>query len=196
MGSCSCARGWWPLFLSRFSLSLSLLSSSLGIFRFKAEIEFDGARVVARHLARLGGPAAVAAPIREAAGAGWASSGGVSPPSSSSPPTDAALDAALAAYGQDMVGALGVEVDRIEASIRAFMPAIRHIDLEADRGRGLVPPPPPPPPMGGGGDGTAADPPVDINSLSDPAYVYNVRAAAAQAQGDGAPPPPPPAKGV
>ena len=47
---------------------------------------------------------------------------------------DATLDAALDDYGKELVGALGSEIDRIEASIRAFMPSIRHIDLEADKG--------------------------------------------------------------
>jgi hypothetical protein len=47
---------------------------------------------------------------------------------------DSALDAALDDYGKELVGALGSEIDRIEASIRAFMPSIRHIDLEADKG--------------------------------------------------------------
>ena len=47
---------------------------------------------------------------------------------------DTNLNAALDDYGKELVGALGSEIDRIEASIRAFMPAIRHIDLEADKG--------------------------------------------------------------
>lgn len=152
----------------------------------------------------MGGPATVAAPIRAAVtAAGWAPTG-PHPPTIPSDASAAALDAALASYGQDMVGALGVEVDRIEASIRSFMPAIRHIDLEADRGRGMVPPPPMPPPE-------ASDArPVDINSLSDPAYVFNVAAAEREVKGGkgdvggwagsgGAvppPPPPPPKKGV
>ena len=34
-----------------------------------------------------------------------------------------------------MMGALGAEIDRIESGIQKLVPGIRHIDLEADRGR-------------------------------------------------------------
>ena len=108
-----------------------------GVYRFKAEIEFDARAVVARALDRLGGAPAVADRVRRAVEAAERKSGKVgattpaSLPSSSSDPLDSALDA----YGAAMVGALGHEVDRLEASIRDFMPSIRHIDLEADRGR-------------------------------------------------------------
>ena len=34
-----------------------------------------------------------------------------------------------------MMGALGAEIDRIETGIQKLVPGIRHIDLEADRGR-------------------------------------------------------------
>lgn len=94
-----------------------------GVYRFKAEIEFDGDVVVRRareRSAAVGGRGAAAARVRAAA-------------LDSSRP-DEALDLALDAYGRELVGALGAEVDRIEASIRRFMPSIRHIDLEADRG--------------------------------------------------------------
>lgn len=31
--------------------------------------------------------------------------------------------------GNDMIGALGAEIDRLEAEIRQLVPGIRHIDL-------------------------------------------------------------------
>ena len=107
-----------------------------GVYRFKAEIEFDARAVVARALDRLGGAPAVADRVRRAVEAAErkrkvGATPATSLPSSSSDPLDSALDA----YGAAMVGALGHEVDRLEASIRDFMPSIRHIDLEADRGR-------------------------------------------------------------
>ena len=93
-----------------------------GVFRFKAEIEFDGPRVAARHMARLGGGGAVAARVRRALEEGDGQRGAATPSDPRDP--DAALEAALAEYGTSMVGALGLEVDRIETSIQAFMPAV------------------------------------------------------------------------
>ena len=120
-----------------------------GVYRFKAEIEFDGDVVVQRARERsnlAGGARSPAARVRAAV----LSSTFSEPLTSSSAPTsastsaargtfdddllDANLDAALDDYGKELVGALGSEIDRIEASIRAFMPSIRHIDLEADKG--------------------------------------------------------------
>lgn len=121
-----------------------------GVYRFKAEIEFDGDVVVRRARERsclAGGARSPAARVRAAvmlppwsgdgelesssafAGRDDFADGGAHPAD-----VDARLNAALDDYGKELVGALGSEIDRIEASIRAFMPSIRHIDLEADKG--------------------------------------------------------------
>ena len=132
-----------------------------GVYRFKAEIEFDGDVVVRRARERSclsGGARSPAARVRAAVlassspshsnGSSSGSSGDFDSSSNNfggagaDADADAAaahllderLDAALDDYGRELVGALGSEIDRIEASIRAFMPAIRHIDLEADKG--------------------------------------------------------------
>lgn len=122
-----------------------------GVYRFKAEIEFDGDVVVQRARERsnlLGGSRSPAARVRAAVLSSSSSSAAGEEPTFSSTSSsatarrdnvddevlDANLNAALDDYGRELVGALGSEIDRIEASIRGFMPSIRHIDLEADKG--------------------------------------------------------------
>ena len=125
-----------------------------GVYRFKAEIEFDGDVVVRRARERsnrsLPGGKSPAARVRAAVlksssgGSGGGGGGGIGAATvlegddgnfdGGSSSLDEELNTALDAYGRELVGALGAEIDRIEASIRAFMPAIRHIDLEADKG--------------------------------------------------------------
>ena len=43
-----------------------------------------------------------------------------------------AMDAELAEYGRGMVTAVGDEVDRLEATIMALEPSIRHVDIETN----------------------------------------------------------------
>ncbi|EIE24063.1 hypothetical protein COCSUDRAFT_28593 [Coccomyxa subellipsoidea C-169] len=89
------------------------------IFRFKAEIEFDGERIVEGHMERIGGREQLLQQMYSAMAT----------------EKDDTVDLALRSYGRDMVGALGAEVDRLETEIQQIMPGIRHIDLETDRGR-------------------------------------------------------------
>ncbi|BDA46259.1 Zinc transporter 9 [Coccomyxa sp. Obi] len=89
------------------------------IFRFKAEIEFDGERIVEGHMERMGGREQLLQQMYSAIAT----------------KKDDTVDLALRSYGRDMVGALGAEVDRLETEIQQLMPGIRHIDLETDRGR-------------------------------------------------------------
>lgn len=124
-----------------------------GVYRFKAEIEFNGDVVVqrARERSNLSGAQSPAARVRAALlkssmTSTSSTSTSTSSSTSSTPPLvrdlnlneeeafDRNLTSALDDYGKELVGALGSEIDRIEASIRAFMPSIRHIDLEADKG--------------------------------------------------------------
>ncbi|KAK9805865.1 hypothetical protein WJX73_010318 [Symbiochloris irregularis] len=90
-----------------------------GIYRFKAEMEFHGERIVERHLQRLGGTEMLHAQMHSAFMTGR-------------PET---LDLFLHQYGSSTIKALGAEVDRLEAAIVRLVPGIRHIDLETDRGR-------------------------------------------------------------
>jgi hypothetical protein len=41
------------------------------------------------------------------------------------------MDAALGEYGRRLVTAVGDEVDRLEAMIRAIEPSIKHVDIES-----------------------------------------------------------------
>ncbi|KAK9843181.1 hypothetical protein WJX74_008221 [Apatococcus lobatus] len=91
-----------------------------GIYRFKAEIDFSGEAIVSRHMDRLGREQ-LYEQVDTALTFGDAKYKN--------------LNLILKAYGKDMMGALGAEIDRIETGIQKLVPGIRHIDLEADRGR-------------------------------------------------------------
>ncbi|KAF5826639.1 hypothetical protein DUNSADRAFT_2486 [Dunaliella salina] len=90
-----------------------------GIFRFKAEVAWNGDKLVERYLERCG-RGRVEAALRHAL----------------SPMTHPALlDGVMKSYGRDIINAVGAEVDRIEAEIQAINPGCRYVDLETDRGR-------------------------------------------------------------
>jgi len=42
------------------------------------------------------------------------------------------LEALLLRFGEDVVGMLGKEVDRLEKQIKTKLPEVRHVDLESD----------------------------------------------------------------
>ncbi|GAA0184491.1 hypothetical protein LIER_31779 [Lithospermum erythrorhizon] len=44
---------------------------------------------------------------------------------------DAALVKLMSIYGEEVVTALGSEVDRLEKEIQDIVPGIRHVDIEA-----------------------------------------------------------------
>ncbi|KAH9716169.1 metal tolerance protein C4 [Citrus sinensis] len=85
-----------------------------GFFRFKAEIDFNGVMVVQNYLKRTGREA-WAKQFREAA----------------KEKDDAALLKIMSNYGEEVVTALGTEVDRLEKEIQDLVPGIRHVDIEA-----------------------------------------------------------------
>ncbi|KAE9616339.1 hypothetical protein Lal_00017453 [Lupinus albus] len=85
-----------------------------GFFRFKAEIDFNGVMVVQNYLKRTGCEE-WASQFREAAKQG----------------DDAALMKIMSNYGEEVVTALGSEVDRLETEIQNLVPGIRHVDIEA-----------------------------------------------------------------
>ncbi|KAL9259647.1 Metal tolerance protein C4-like protein [Drosera capensis] len=85
-----------------------------GFFRFKAEIDFNGVVLVKNHIERAGSQA-WANQFREAV----------------KDKDDAALLKLMSCYGEEVVTALGSEVDRLETEIQRLVPGIRHVDIEA-----------------------------------------------------------------
>ncbi|XP_022724514.1 metal tolerance protein C4-like isoform X2 [Durio zibethinus] len=85
-----------------------------GFFRFKAEIDFNGVVVVQNYLDRTGREE-WARQFREA----------------SKEKDDSALLKIMSNYGEEVVTALGSEVDRLEKEIQELVPGIRHVDIEA-----------------------------------------------------------------
>ncbi|XP_050228441.1 metal tolerance protein C4 [Mercurialis annua] len=86
-----------------------------GFFRFKAEIDFNGVVVVQNYLNRTG---------REE----WARQFRAA---AKEKDDDTALLNLMSNYGEDVVTALGSEVDRLEQEIQELVPGIRHVDIEA-----------------------------------------------------------------
>ncbi|VVA27781.1 PREDICTED: zinc transporter 9 [Prunus dulcis] len=85
-----------------------------GFFRFKAEIDFNGVVVVQNYLHRTGREE-WAKQFRDAA----------------KEKDDTALLKIMSNYGEEVVTALGSEVDRLEKEIQELVPGIRHVDIEA-----------------------------------------------------------------
>ncbi|KAD6794817.1 hypothetical protein E3N88_05713 [Mikania micrantha] len=93
-----------------------------GFFRFKAEIDFNGVKLVQNHLSRTG-PEEWAKKFRNAA----------------KEKDDTELLKIMSFYGEEVVTALGSEVDRLEKEIQEIVPGIRHVDIEAHNP--IIPPP-------------------------------------------------------
>lgn len=85
-----------------------------GFFRFKAEIDFNGAVLVQNYLNRIG-PKEWAKQFREGA----------------KEEEDEKLLKIMSNYGEEVVTALGSEVDRLEKEIQEIVPGIKHVDIEA-----------------------------------------------------------------
>ncbi|KAI4387106.1 hypothetical protein MLD38_004964 [Melastoma candidum] len=93
-----------------------------GFYRFKAEIDFNGVMVVQNYLRRTGREE-WARQFREAA----------------KEEGDGALVKVMSCYGEEVVTALGSEVDRLEKEIQELVPGIRHVDIEAHNPSGPSP---------------------------------------------------------
>ncbi|MFS7981196.1 putative cation efflux protein [Helianthus anomalus] len=93
-----------------------------GFFRFKAEIDFNGVTLVQNYLSRTG-PEEWAKKFRNAA----------------KEKDDAEMLKIMSFYGEEVVTALGSEVDRLEKEIQEIVPGIRHVDIEAHNP--IIPPP-------------------------------------------------------
>lgn len=85
-----------------------------GFFRFKAEIDFNGALVVQNYLSKTGREE-WSNQFREA----------------TKEKNDDELLKIMSNYGEEVVTALGSEVDRLEKEIQELVPGIRHVDIEA-----------------------------------------------------------------
>ncbi|KAF5956963.1 hypothetical protein HYC85_004188 [Camellia sinensis] len=85
-----------------------------GFFRFKAEIDFNGVILVQNYLKRTG---------REE----WAKQVTIQV----SCHKDFHIISLHSIYGEEVVTALGSEVDRLENEIQEIVPGIRHVDIEA-----------------------------------------------------------------
>ncbi|XP_024979468.1 metal tolerance protein C4 isoform X2 [Cynara cardunculus var. scolymus] len=93
-----------------------------GFFRFKAEIDFNGAILVQNYLSRTG-PEEWARKFQDAA----------------KEKDETEMLKVMSFYGEEVVTALGSEVDRLEKEIQEIVPGIRHVDIEAHNP--IIPPP-------------------------------------------------------
>ncbi|BBN11950.1 solute carrier family 30 (zinc transporter), member 9 [Marchantia polymorpha subsp. ruderalis] len=93
-----------------------------GAYRFKAEIDFNGVVIVQNYLKKAG-RGNWHKEFHEAVS-------GTEP---------GHLDRVMAAYGEEIVSALGSEVDRLEKEIQKIVPGIRHVDIEAHNPQGPAP---------------------------------------------------------
>ncbi|KAJ8760006.1 hypothetical protein K2173_010862 [Erythroxylum novogranatense] len=93
-----------------------------GFFRFKAEIDFNGVEVVQNYLTRTGREE-WARQFRKAV----------------KEKDDTALLKIMSNYGEEVVTALGCEIDRLEKEIQEIVPGIRHVDIEVHNPTGPIP---------------------------------------------------------
>ncbi|KAG5619443.1 hypothetical protein H5410_019267 [Solanum commersonii] len=76
-----------------------------GFFRFKAEIDFNGVKLLRRAVKQK---------------------------------DDAVIMEVMSHYGEEVVTALGAEVDRLEKEIQKIVPGIKHVDIEAHSSIGSI----------------------------------------------------------
>ena len=103
-----------------------------GSYRFAAEIEFSGAKVVERYLQSGDGAKRRQLHAAFRAAAAEMDDGGKKHGSFADPRACASMDAALRLYGEEVVTAVGDEVDRMEKTIVGVEPTIHYVDLETN----------------------------------------------------------------
>jgi zinc transporter 9 len=95
-----------------------------GVYRFKAEIQWSGDRVVSKYLGSLGRNS-LYNQIRTAA--------------CTTAPDDEtlrnAMDLAMMEFGRGVIRTVGEEIDRLEKELAAIVPGLYYVDLETDKGR-------------------------------------------------------------
>ena len=103
-----------------------------GSYRFAAEIEVSGAKVVERYLQSGDGAKRRQLHAAFRAAAAEMDDGGKKHGSFADPRACASMDAALRLYGEEVVTAVGDEVDRMEKTIVGVEPTIHYVDLETN----------------------------------------------------------------
>eukprot|EP00892_Ulva_mutabilis_P008445 jgi/Ulvmu1/5973/UM026_0097.1 len=89
-----------------------------GIYRFNAEIDFDGPKLLERYMERQDVGHMKSHFARAVA-----------------EEDNDDFEVLMKAYGTEVVSLVGSEVDRIEAEVMELVPGVRYVDLETDRGR-------------------------------------------------------------
>uniref|UniRef100_A0A2N9J3L3 Cation efflux protein transmembrane domain-containing protein n=1 Tax=Fagus sylvatica TaxID=28930 RepID=A0A2N9J3L3_FAGSY len=116
-----------------------------GFFRFKAEIDFNGVMVVQNYLKRTAGDEWARQMPLDSTNMLYhgcnAKCGPIVPQTicdlvpqqfrEAGKEDDTALLKIMSNYGEEVVTALGSEVDRLEKEIQELVPGIRHVDIEA-----------------------------------------------------------------
>jgi solute carrier family 30 (zinc transporter), member 9 len=98
-----------------------------GVYRFKAEIQWSGDRVVNKYLGSLGRDS-LYGQIRNAAC--------TTPNSTVNDETlRNAMDLAMMEFGRGVIRTVGEEIDRLECELRELCPGLYYVDLETDKGR-------------------------------------------------------------
>ena len=87
-----------------------------GTYRFAAEVEFSGKKIVERYLAKKNRRMELHSKFNEASISADAQ----------------AMDGALSFYGEEIVQAVGDEVDRMEKEIVKIEPSIHYVDIETN----------------------------------------------------------------
>jgi zinc transporter 9 len=100
-----------------------------GVYRFKAEIQWSGDRVVNKYLGSLGRDS-LYGQIRTAACS--------TTPGGSTVDDETlrnAMDLAMMEFGRGVIRTVGEEIDRLETELRDLVPGLVYVDLETDKGR-------------------------------------------------------------
>ena len=98
-----------------------------GVYRFKAEIQWSGDRVVNKYLGSLGRDS-LYGQIRTAA---CTAPNGMVPDDT----LRNAMDLAMMEFGRGVIRTVGEEIDRLECELRELCPGLYYVDLETDKGR-------------------------------------------------------------
>lgn len=97
-----------------------------GVYRFKAEIQWSGEKVVEKYL-RSQGRSSVYRNLRSVVCRPEASvEEGV---------LQDAMDMAMMEFGRGVIRTVGEEIDRLETEMKEMVPGLRYVDLETDKGK-------------------------------------------------------------
>jgi zinc transporter 9 len=97
-----------------------------GVYRFKAEIQWSGDRIMHKYLNSLGRESLYSQIRASACSLDSEMDPGV---------LSNAMDLAMMEVGRGVIRTVGEEIDRLEAELKAMVPGLVYVDLETDRGR-------------------------------------------------------------